>query len=83
VPTAFFESSPGVPVPSDLTILADDYEVAQRNTTTIIDGLGVCDAEAVTPAPALTLGHNTTVRGFTIKNGGQSGSTPWGTSRSR
>lgn len=71
--TAYFQDNDGNPVPSDITIVADDYEVAGRNATTIIDGDVVCGPGQDSPGPVVLMGDNTTLRGFTIRNGGLSG----------
>lgn len=75
--TAFFVDGGGNPIPSNISILADDYETAQRNTTTIIDGTGVCDP-LTTPGPVVTVGDDTLLRGFTVRGGGNSGIEAYG-----
>lgn len=71
LPTTYHEciDTRGAPV----EIVADDFEDNNRRDTTIIDGTGICDSTSVQPLPAVQLGNLSSLRGFTVKGGGESG----------
>lgn len=72
-PNAYFEVG-GLPVPTNLDIVADDFLANGARTTTIIDGTTVCGPAAADPIPAVvTIGDQGLLRGFTIRGGGNSG----------
>lgn len=50
-------------VPSDITIVADDYDQNRRSDTTVIDATGL----DCTGSPVVELGDLSTFRGFTVK----------------
>ncbi|HEX6851789.1 MAG TPA: DUF1565 domain-containing protein [Candidatus Polarisedimenticolaceae bacterium] len=68
-PNAYF----GVTVPTNLDIVADDFITNASRATTILDGTTICGKNTATPAPVVTIGDQTKLRGFTIKGGGDSG----------
>jgi hypothetical protein len=72
-PNAYFEVG-GLPVPTNLDIVADDFLVNGTRATTILDGTTVCGPTAADPIPAVvTIGDQSRLRGFTIRGGGNSG----------
>jgi hypothetical protein len=75
--TAFFvDGGSGAPVPADLTIVAEDYEVNRRSNTTILDATGLdCFVDIggqIVSLPVVELGDRAVLRGFTVK-GNQGG----------
>lgn len=75
--TAFFvDGGSGAPVPADLTIVAEDYEVNRRSNTTILDATGLdCSVDIggqIVFLPVVELGDRAVLRGFTVK-GNQGG----------
>lgn len=59
-----------------VAIVADEFITNTTNpdrTLTVIDGTGVCDATSSVPAPAVVLGNDSTLEGFTVVGGGASG----------
>ncbi len=74
--TAFFVDGGGFPVPSDITIVTDDFDLNNRNSTTILDATGLdCTLSSGGQTfflPVADLGDGSILRGFTIK-GNQGG----------
>lgn len=60
---------------SGVAIVADAFETLNDRTVTVIDGTGVCDGTGPVPRllPAITLGNNSSLRGFTVRGGGNAG----------
>ncbi len=54
-------------------IVADAFETSQNRTATVIDGTGICDGTGSIFRPAVTLGDGASIRGFTVRGGGDAG----------
>lgn len=68
----FVDAGSGAPVPSDITIVATDYETNFRSNTTILDSTGVdCTVDLgggqILKLPVVELGDRSIFRGFTVK----------------
>jgi dockerin type I repeat protein len=50
----------------------EGFSTTQTTFGSILDGTGVCDTASGTPGPVVTVFDQSTVQGFTIKNGGDS-----------
>jgi len=60
-----------------VSLVADDFVVADRRTTTIVDGTGLCDDPSGYLSTVLLLGGSA-IEGFTVRGGGLSGVTGLG-----
>ncbi len=63
---------PGVGV-GGVLVEANAFLTGSTNATTILDGATKCDAASTTPGPVVTMSDGSSLRGFTIRNGGGSG----------
>jgi hypothetical protein len=50
----------------------EGFDTAQTTFATVLDGTGVCDAASAAPGPVAVVFDQSTIQGFTIKNGGDS-----------
>ncbi len=53
-----------------ITIVSDQYDVSGDRSAATIDATGVCDESSGQYNPVVFLGNGSTLRGFTVRNGG-------------